>query len=367
MNNLSSNQNLRIRILFGCGGTGGHIFPAIALAQEFKKLGNEVMFIGNRGGMEEHIVQEEGFPFRAIKVQKLYRKFNPANLLFPFRLASSWLESKKIMKDFKPDAVICTGGFVSGPVGLASIIMKIPLYLHESNSYPGLTTKFLAPHSRITFTVYDKTKSFLKKSRVQKVGVPLAEKKEKATLSSLTEIGLNPEKTVILVTGGSQGSQAINSVIAETLPQIIKRDWQLIWQTGKQGYSHYANKFSNLSGVYIFDFSPLLSSFYRFATLAITRAGAITIAELEANAVPAILIPLPTAAENHQFYNAREQEKKGVAILLPQAELNTQTLLNSMDKILNNYDFYKNNLESLPPNTAKQDIIQAILKDLGKE
>ena len=94
MNNLSSNQNLRVRILFGCGGTGGHIFPAIALAQEFKKLGNEVIFIGNRGGMEEHIVQEEGFPFRAIKVQKLYRKFNPANLLFPFRLASSWLESQ---------------------------------------------------------------------------------------------------------------------------------------------------------------------------------------------------------------------------------------------------------------------------------
>ena len=367
MNNQSTKQNQTIRVLFGCGGTGGHIFPAIALAQEFKKLGNEIMFIGNKGGMEEHIIQEEGFPFRAIRVQKLYRKFNPANILFPFRLASSLLESKKIIKNFKPDAIICTGGFVSGPVGLASIMMKLPLYLHESNSYPGLTTKFLAPHSRITFTVYDKTANYLKKTRIKKVGVPLAEKKEKATLSSLTEIGLNPEKKVILVTGGSQGSQAINSAVAEALPKILERDWQLIWQTGKRDYEEYVKKFSPLTGVYLFDFSPLLSSFYHFATLAITRAGAITLAELEENAVPAILIPLPTAAENHQFYNAQEQEKKGVAILLPQTELNSQNLLKAMDKILNNYDFYKNNLESLPPNTAKQDIIQAILKDLGKE
>lgn len=367
MNNYPTKQNQIIRVLFGCGGTGGHIFPAIALAQEFKTLGNEVMFIGNKGGMEEHIVQEEGFPFRAIKVQKLYRKFNPANLLFPFRLASSSLNSRKIIRNFNPDAVICTGGFVSGPVGLASIMLKIPLYLHESNSFPGITTKFLAPHSRITFTVYDKTADYLKKARIKKVGVPLAKKKEQVTLSSLTEIGLNPEKKVILVTGGSQGSQAINFALAETIPQILNRDWQLIWQTGKQGFNEYYNKYSRLSGIYIFDFSPLLSSFYQFATLAITRAGAITLAELEANAVPAILIPLPTASANHQFYNAKEQEEKGVAILLPQSELNADRLLNSIDKILNNYDSYKNKLESLPPNSATQDIIQAILKDLRKE
>ncbi|MGC9362397.1 MAG: UDP-N-acetylglucosamine--N-acetylmuramyl-(pentapeptide) pyrophosphoryl-undecaprenol N-acetylglucosamine transferase, partial [Candidatus Syntrophosphaera sp.] len=163
---------LKRRILIGCGGTGGHIYPGIALGQELRKLGCEVLFVGNRDGMEAKLIPAEDFPFRGIKVQKLYRKLSLSNLLFPFLLGSATLCSRRIIRDFKPDGVICTGGFVSGPVSLSAITLKKPLFFHESNSYPGMTTRHLARYTRTTFTSFSGARKHLPKARVRELGIP---------------------------------------------------------------------------------------------------------------------------------------------------------------------------------------------------
>ncbi len=355
------------RFAIGCGGTGGHIVPGIALAKELHKRGNRFLFIGNEDGMEARMVAAEGFDFRGIRVQKLYRKISLAQLFFPLRLLLSTLRTLIIYKEYQPDAVLCTGGFVSGPVALAALIRKIPLYFHESNSLPGITTKYLARYTRITFTAFSVSAKYLKSATIRQLGIPLPEREASLADFDPSQLALSGKKPVILITGGSQGSAAINAAVDTALPTLLDRGFEVIWQTGKAGFAQYSVRHAGLPGVHIFDFSNRLASYYRMARLAITRAGALTLAELEANRLPAILIPLPTAAENHQYYNALEQQKRGFAIILKQNQLTPQTLLNAVRDLMQGYDKYKDKLSALAPNRAAHDIVQTILTDLDKE
>lgn len=356
-----------MRFFFGAGGTGGHIYPAIAVAKRLRNEGHEIVFIGNRGGMEENLVPSEGFQIRLIRVQKLHRGFKLSNLLLPFMLLGSTLSCLRMMRSFKPNAVFCTGGFVSGPVGIAAAILKIPLYFHESNSFPGITTRHLAKKTRIIFTGFASASKYLPKEKTRFIGIPLLQKKEESRTVSAEELGLESGKKTLLITGGSQGSQAINSSVAAALPQLLKDGWQLIWQTGKTGFKEYSRQFKEAKGVHIFDFSPKLKDFYRLAQLAVTRAGAITIAELTENRLPAILVPLPTAAENHQHHNALDQQSRGVALLLPQKDLDSISLTKAVQRVYSEREIYLQNLSKLPPNTAAQDTADAIIADLNKE
>ena len=355
-----------LRFVFGCGGTGGHIFPGIAVANELRRQNCEILFIGNRGGLEESLVASEGYPFRGIRMRKLYRKVSLDNLLFPVTLVMSVLASRKIMRGYRPHGVVCTGGFVSGPVAIAAVLCKIPLFFHESNSYPGLATRYLSRFARITFTAFFQTASYLKKTRVQRLGIPLPERTTPSPPPDLQELGLEPGLPVLLVTGGSQGSQAINNVIDAAMPRLLNMGLQVIWQTGNTGYAVFAKRHANRKGVHVFSFSPQLAEFYRLAKVAVTRAGAMTLAELEANRLPAVLVPLPTAAENHQHFNAQEQQSRGLACLLPQKDLNPDSLIAALNSILQNFAAYQAKLE-LPPNHAAQDIADTILANLSKE
>ncbi len=356
-----------MRFFFGAGGTGGHISPAIAVAQRLRGEGHEIVFIGNRGGMEESLVPREGFPIRLIRVQKLHRSFKLSNLLLPFMLLGSTLSCLRMMRSFKPDAVFCTGGFVSGPVGIAAAMLKIPLYFHESNSFPGITTRHLTKRIRIIFTGFASASKYLPAAKTRHIGIPLQLKKDESPAASAGELGLEAEVKTLLITGGSQGSQAINSSVAAALPRLLEDGWQLIWQTGKTGFEQYSRQFQGLRGVHIFDFSPKLKDFYRLAQLAVTRAGALTIAELTQNHLPAILVPLPSAAENHQHHNALDQQARGVALLLPQKDLNAVTLVKAVQRVYSERESYLQNLQKLPPNTAAQDTADAIIADLNKE
>ncbi len=355
------------RFVLGCGGTGGHIFPALAIAQQLEKLGHQTVFIGNRGGMEETLVQAEGHTFHGIKVQKLYRKLSLDNLLFPFFLVSSTLACIKLLRQTKPSAVICTGGFVSGPVGIAAALLRIPLYFHESNSYPGITTRYLARFTRFIYTGFSGTARHLPRSNVREIGIPLPQKEQLLPELGMTDIGLEESRPTLLITGGSQGSQAINSAVASALPHLRERGWQFIWQTGQPGYDEYSSRFGDLSGVYIFAFSPQLKSFYKLAGVAVTRAGAMTIAELIENRLPAILIPLPNAAENHQHFNALDLQHKGLALLLKQSELNGETLVQKVTQVWAEHAGFMSRLAKLPQNTAAENIAREILHDLDKE
>lgn len=360
-------DQVQLRFVLGCGGTGGHIIPGIALAQELSRLGHQVLFIGNHKGLEETIVKAAGFDFQGINVQKLYRKISLSNLLFPFKLISSTCKTWRILHGNKPDGVICTGGFVSGPVALAALVSKVPLYFHESNSFPGLTTRLLARYTRLTFVSFAGAVKRLKQFRTLQLGIPIPPTDATATEFQLAEIGLDASKPVILVTGGSQGSLAINNAVDASLQAILDLGLQLIWQTGRKSFDQYSARHAAKKGLYIFDFSSQLSSFYRVAQLAITRAGAMTVAELEANKLPAIMIPLPTAADNHQHFNALEQQKRGLAQILPQKELDSASLLAAIQTMLQNLASYQAKLRELPPNTASHDIIQAILANLKQE
>ncbi len=360
-------KNGKLNFVLGCGGTGGHIYPALAIAQQLQSSGHHLTFIGNRGGMEETLIPQAGHQFVGIRMRKLYRKLSLANLLLPFFLVSSTIVCLRVLRRTKADAVICTGGFVSGPVGIAAALRKIPLYFHECNSYPGLTTRHLAKHARIVFTGFSGTAKHLPQARVREIGIPLLQKQEQPQTVMAGDLHLESSKPILLVTGGSQGSLAINNAVASALPGLLELGWQLIWQTGQTGHAEFSRRFPDSAGVHIFAFSPQLKEYYKLARVAVTRAGAMTITELMENHLPALLIPLPTAAENHQHYNALEQQNKGLALLLEQNGLTGETLLEAVTKLNAEHDKYLNNLRNLPRNTAAGDIAREILNDLCKE
>lgn len=353
-----------MKFIFGCGGTGGHIYPALALAQEFASDGHKVLFIGNFDSMEERLVKREGYPFLPIQVKKLSRKLHPSLLAFPFFLAASVVKCVHYLKKHRPDGVICTGGYVSGPVAIAAVMLKIPLYFHESNSFPGITTRYLARRTTITFVCWDFAFKYLKGAPVRMSQIPLMPRKATQMEPEEKLEHFDRSKPIILITGGSQGSLKINEAIDSSLDAMLERGWQLIWQTGKNGFQTYSSKHQNKHNVHIFAFSPSLPLFYKMADLAISRSGAMTLAEQMDNHIPAILIPLPSSAENHQFYNAKEQEDKGIAICLEQKDLSAKVLIGAVERILSNKESYKQNLAALPPNTARKDICQEILDSL---
>lgn len=351
-----------MRIAFGGGGTGGHVVPALAIALQLRAMGHDAFFIGNSASIEERLSKAEGFAFFTIKVKKLYRAGILQNILFPYYLFNSIITSIRILKKQRPDAVFCTGGFVSGPVAIASLLLHIPLFGHESNSYPGLVTRALARFFTCIFISFDASRKYLSHAKISNHGIPILPKKSGSF--NLDTVGLDAGKSIILVSGGSQGSLAINKAVDMALEQIIGLGYQVIWQTGKHSFNQFSHKYDTLNGLYMFDFSPMLPVMLDHVRIAITRAGALTIAELEEKHIPAILIPLPTAAENHQFHNAVAQKEKGVAYLLEQNKLDSNALVNAIQHIDTNYELYQSAFKLLPPNNAASDIASDIIKTL---
>ena len=358
-----------MKFIFGAGGTGGHITPALALADELIKHKHNVLFLGNAKSIEESLCAISGYPFQKIKVQKLHRSLKPENLLVPFYLLGSVITAVNIMKKEKPQAVICTGGFVAGPVAISAALLRIPLFFHESNSYPGLVTRKMAKWINTIFISFENTRKYLTCSKLVNYGIPLRQtaKDDQQKPLDIGSWGLKNDKPIILVSGGSQGSVAINTVVNQAISDILSLGYQIIWQTGKMSYARFSAQHKGKEGIYIFAFSPDLPKMFSHCCLAITRAGAMTIAELEANHLPAILIPLPTAAENHQYYNALAQQEKGVAILLEQSKLTPYSLVENIKKISENLEIYRNKLTALPPNEAAQKIVDYILNYLNNK
>lgn len=347
-----------MRFAFGAGGTGGHIIPALALADELKSRGHHSIFIGNAKSMEERLSADSAYPFFPIQVQKLYRKLSLSNLLFPYYLIHSIAQSRRILRSEAIDAVISTGGFVAGPVSIAALRLKLPCFLHESNSYPGLTTRYLAKHLHRLYLSFEESKRYIKQANIKNYGIPIKNQNSLGEFK-LSEYGLSPNKKTLLISGGSQGSLAINTAVSAIVRELWEDGWQILWQTGSLSYEQFKAIHKDDAGLYLFEFSPVLPAMMRIANLAITRAGAMTIAELEAARLPAILIPLPTAAGNHQYYNALAQQNKQVAEILLQNQLNPQSLLALIKQI--NLSRLKAELNKLPENKAAQTIISDIL------
>lgn len=319
------NQNTPYRFLFAGGGTGGHLYPAIAVADEIKRLKpeSEIVFVGTKSKIEGKVIPKLGYGFKSIWIKGFARKFNFENLVFPIRLFVSAMQSLLISFRFKPRVAIGSGGYVAGPAIWGASVMGAKIILMESNSYPGITTRLLEKYADEIHVSFEDSKKYLRRiDKIKLTGNPV--RKELGTTAKTDAkkyFGLDENKITILVLGGSLGAASINSAIAGCAAELEKKSLQIIWQTGKNYYHSYKN--INLDSVKILDFIEDMNKAYSACDLLVARAGATTIAELSVLGIPSILIPSPHVAENHQYYNAKSLADNNAAVMINDSELGT--------------------------------------------
>ncbi len=328
-----------MRILFSGGGTGGHIYPAIAIAREIldKEPQTEILFVSGTREIESKIINDSGFEMKKIPVSALPRKLPPALITFVLRLGISIIKSMLIVRSFRPSIIMATGGYVSAPTIIAGWMMCVPVIIQEQNSYPGITTRKLARFADMVFLGFrDAADSVGKKVKIVVTGNPI--RKDIGTKTrdvSSSVFGLDPNFKTVLVFGGSQGAHSINKAISKIVKDIAENGIQLIWQTGVNEFSKW-NKYNECvkDMIRVLPYIENMSNGYAASDLVVSRAGAMTIAEITACGLPGIFIPLPTAAENHQEYNARSLVKAGAASMILERDLTSETLKQEINGII---------------------------------
>lgn len=359
------------RLIITGGGTGGHIFPALAIANEFKSryANAEILFVGAEGKMEMTRVPEAGYNIVGLWISGLQRKLTLSNLMFPFKLVSSYFMARKIIKNFKPHAVIGTGGFASGPILLASTNNKVPSLIQEQNSYAGLTNKQVADKVQRVCVAYTGMEKYFPKDKIVVTGNPvrldiidLDNKREKA----LNHFGFTDKEQTLLILGGSLGARTINESVLEGIDKLIDSQVQVIWQTGKIYYESVKAQVQNkdLKRVRIYDFLKQMDLAYAAADVVISRAGALSISELCLAKRPCILVPSPNVAEDHQTKNALTLVEASAAYMIRDNEAKTQLVDAAMKLIFDKQqcDTLRENIGKLGKPKATQEIVNEIEK-----
>jgi len=371
MNGSKGNFNMH-RIAIAAGGTGGHIFPGIAIARELQKqLGEcEIIFIGSKDGIENKIVKENGYDCIPTNVQKLYRFFTLKNILFPYYMLKSIAETQDIYKKFNISIFIGCGGFVSGTAGYAAKLQRIPIFLQEQNSYPGLSTRFIASYARRIYLGDQKATEYLKccNKQICYTGNPIRTLEKTSQEKALEILGLRNKKTVFIY-GGSLGSTPINNAVLSILEKLLQDDLQVIFQTGKRDHTRIFQLYGKNDNLVIKPFFDDIGIAYSASDLVVCRAGAISLSEVANFGIPAIIIPFPWAAGNHQVKNAESFGTKNAAIVIEEKNLSPEILFHDIVNILNNLEKYEkmaNAMKSLAKPQATQDIVSDILNILGK-
>lgn len=324
------------RFVFAAGGTGGHLYPAIAVAQYIKKLHpeSEIVFFGNKDKIESRVVPRYGFEFRSIWISGFYRKFDLRNLLFPVKLIVSAFQSLFFMMRFKPRVAVGCGAYVSGPVVWAASVIGSKIILLEQNSYPGIANRLLERKANEIHVAFEESKKYFRfRDKIYVTGNPvridlsLIDKNEAAK-----KFGLDPAKKTVLILGGSLGARSLNESAARIVDLFEKEDLQLIWQTGKLYYDEY--KKYNAEKIKIMPFIEDMRAAYSASDLVIARAGATTIAEISALGKAAVLVPSPNVAANHQYYNALALAESNAAVLIEDKNLSSE-LKNKLIELIN--------------------------------
>jgi UDP-N-acetylglucosamine--N-acetylmuramyl-(pentapeptide) pyrophosphoryl-undecaprenol N-acetylglucosamine transferase len=307
-------------ILVAGGGTGGHLYPALAIADEIKKLrpAVEFLFLGTRGKIEARVVPQRGYAFRTIWISGIHRRLTIDNLLFPLKVLVSLVQSFFVIRRFRPDVVVGTGGYVCGPVLFVASILKIPTVIHESNSFPGVTTRMLATRATKIFIAFDDAKRWLKRTdHLTLIGTPTREILGAVSQSESREFfQIDPNKKTLLVFGGSLGAASINNAVLEALDDLLGKDIQLIWQTGYSDFERVQTAIGTKTVGWLGAFIDRMEYAFGAADLVVCRAGATTLAELVRVGKPAIVIPYPHAAGDHQTHNARSLAEAGAAVMI---------------------------------------------------
>lgn len=328
----------RPRIVISGGGTGGHIFPALSIADELKRrLDADILFVGAEGRMEMTRVPEAGYKIVGLPVAGFDRKRLWRNFRVLMKLMSSINRAKKIIKEFKPEIAIGVGGYASGPVLKAAQQAGIPTLLQEQNSYAGVTNKLLAKKADSICVAYDGMEKFFPAEVIVKTGNPIRKRLLDDSMSkkeALESFGLSPDKKTLLVVGGSLGAFTINESIESRIKDLASSGIQVIWQTGKNFGDRGPLSAKGLKGVVVTQFISDMASAYKGADLVISRAGAASISELQALGKPAILVPSPNVAEDHQTHNARALSDRGAAVLIKDSDAR-QRLVDTAIELLN--------------------------------
>lgn len=306
----------KYRFLFAGGGTGGHLFPAVAVAEKIRMLRpeSEILFVGTKAKIESVVVPKLGYQFKTIWIKGFARKLDIQNILFPLKVVVSLLQSFVISLKFRPSVAVGSGGYVSGPAVYAAKTLGASVILLEQNSYPGVTTRLLEGRAEQIHISFEDSKKYLKNQQaIRFTGNPVRSSlrlMDKA--EALKKFGFVPAKKTLLVLGGSLGAATINRAVAKSLSEL--KDIQIIWQTGKNYFETY--QVLRDENVWLGAFIDDMSAAFSAADLLVSRAGATTIAELTALGLPVILVPSPNVAANHQYKNAESLSVKNAAVLL---------------------------------------------------
>lgn len=314
-----------MNILISGGGTGGHIFPALSIADEIKKCHPEarILFVGALGRMEMQRVPDHGYPIEGLPVSGLDRKRPWRNIKVMWQLWKSMRRARAIVDTFRPDIAIGVGGYASGPTLKAAQRRGVPTLLQEQNSYAGVTNKLLAAKARAICVAYDGMERFFPAESIIKTGNPVRADIVDASISrqeAKRQLGFPPDKPLVAVVGGSLGARTLNRAMATALKPLLGLGASVLWQCGKYYASEYKPMGEGLADVQVTDFVKRMDLVYRAADLVVSRAGAGTISELQIAGVPAILVPSPNVAEDHQRHNAEALSTRGAAIMVLDAD-----------------------------------------------
>ena len=361
----------KVKVIISGGGTGGHIFPAIAIANALKKLQSdvEILFVGALGKMEMEKVPAAGYEIIGLNIAGLNRSNMLKNLTFPFKLIGSLLKSLKIIRDFKPNVVVGVGGFASGPVMYAANSVRIPTVIQEQNSYAGITNKLLGGKASKVCVAYDGMDKFFPAKNIIRTGNPV--RQDILNLAGKREEGqktfnLDPNKKTLLVIGGSLGARSMNLAVKANIEAFRKAGVQVVWQTGKLfiDEAKKAVEDANATHFFVSDFIYTMNQAYAVADVVLSRAGASSISELCIVGKPAVLVPFPFAAEDHQTKNAQALVDADAAILIPDNKAGAEACEASLNLLSNEAEMQKlsTNIKKLALPNADEVIAKEILK-----
>ncbi|MBK9543930.1 MAG: undecaprenyldiphospho-muramoylpentapeptide beta-N-acetylglucosaminyltransferase [Bacteroidetes bacterium] len=368
-------QQPEIRVLISGGGTGGHIFPAIAIANALKQLNekNEILFVGAYGRMEMEKVPAAGYKIEGLNISGIQRKFSLSNLKLPFKIIQSVLKARAIVRSFKPDVAVGVGGYASGPLLYAATAMDVPSLIQEQNSFAGITNKILAKRVQKICVAYEGMEKYFPKEKIILTGNPVRQdllnlngKKEEG----LKSFGLDSSKPTLLVIGGSLGARTINECILDRMEKISSAGVQMIWQTGKAFFPRVVELKSEAlkKGICITEFIQRMDLAYAAADVVVSRAGASSVSELSLAGKPSILIPSPNVAEDHQTKNAMALVNKNAAMLVKDSKAKEELIDAALQLVINKemQSLLSGEIKKLAmPDSAKK--IAGIVYDLAKK
>lgn len=360
-----------MKVIISGGGTGGHIYPAVAIANELKAkdASIEILFVGAEGKMEMEKVPKAGYKIIGLPIAGINRSNMLANIGLPFKLIKSLWRTYKVIKDFKPNIAIGVGGYASGPTLIMANLLGIPTFLQEQNSYAGVTNKFLAKKAKRICVAYPNMDKFFPAEKIVMTGNPVRKDildTESKRTKALEHFSLEADRKTLLIIGGSQGARTINESILAGLNDLVSNDLQVIWQTGKLFIDKAKAGVEAIQSkrVYVSDFIYEMDLAYAAADLVVSRAGALSVSELCLAAKPSILVPLPTAAEDHQTQNAMSLVNNQAAWIIKDAEAREKLVDKAIELAENSKAMVELsvNIKQLGRPNAGQEIATEVLK-----